>query len=78
LSLERCCSAGEGILAVRREADDFSLAHRLLKAVLERLKKDAAEREAAKDFEIKQSKELPQSMRVIPSREGSADSNAAE
>ncbi len=46
--------------------------------MLERLKKDAAEREAAKDFEIKQSKELPQSMRVMPSREGSADSNAAE
>ena len=44
----------------------------------ERLKKDAAEREAAKDFEIKQSEELPQSMRIMPSREGLADGKAAE
>ena len=51
---------------------------RLLKALSERLKKDAAEREAAKDFEIQQSEELPPSMRVMPSRDGQADSDPTE
>jgi hypothetical protein len=50
----------------------------LLKALSERLKKDAAEREAAKDFEIQQSGELPPSLRVMPSWDGQADSDPAE
>ena len=38
----------------------------------DRLKRDAMEREAAKDFEIKQSGELPESMRIMPSKEESS------
>ncbi|CAL5229508.1 g12844 [Coccomyxa viridis] len=54
------------------------VAYRLLKALSERLKKDAAAREAAKDFEIKQSGEVPSSMRVMPSRGESAATSAEE
>ena len=51
---------------------------RLLKALSERLKKDAAAREAAKDFEIKETGEVPASMRVMPSRGESAATSAEE
>ena len=52
--------------------------HRLLKAMSDRLKRDATEREAAKDFEIKQSGELPESMRIMPSREESSSIERSE
>lgn len=41
----------------------------MLKALSERLQKDAAQREAAKDFEIKDAGDVPLSMHVMPSRE---------
>lgn len=42
---------------------------RLLKALAERLKKDAAEREAAREFEIKtDGGVLPPSMRVVEAK----------
>ena len=44
----------------------------------DRLKRDATEREAAKDFEIKQSGELPESMRIMPSREESSSIERSE
>ena len=51
---------------------------RVLKALSERLKRDAAAREAAKDFEIKESGEHPSSMRVMPSRGEPAATSAEE
>ena len=44
----------------------------------ERLKRDAMEREAAKDLEIKQSGELPETMRIMPSRGESSNIERSE
>ena len=63
----------------QRNTSDFPwLECRVLKALSERLKRDAAAREAAKDFEIKESGEHPSSMRVMPSRGESAATRAEE
>lgn len=46
-----------------------AMCHRLLKALSERLKKDRAEREAAKEFEITDMGALSSSMRVVEARQ---------
>ncbi len=51
---------------------------RLLKALAERLKRDAAEREAAREFEITDSGSLPSSMRTMePQQSNGAQENHA-
>ncbi len=52
--------------------------HRLLKALAERLRKDRAEREAAKDFEITDTSSLPNSMRMMEAKAGNGATEPEE
>ncbi|CAL8462601.1 g2134 [Coccomyxa elongata] len=53
------------------------VSYRLLKALAERLKKDAAEREAAREFEITDSGSLPSSMRTMEPQQSNGAQEAS-
>ncbi|KAK9823384.1 hypothetical protein WJX72_002397 [[Myrmecia] bisecta] len=67
--------AGPSSREAEAGASTAVVTYRVLKALKERLQKDAQEREEARNFEIKGGNDVPQTMRVMPSPAAGATQN---